>query len=87
MEDYPLKTDTPPEDINVNDTAFLVNSNCEFSYDNITGYFQEDLLYCIICDLEFIDSDLSEYRVEKSCNGGCYAYARARIKRIKEITY
>ena len=87
MEDYPLTTDTPPEDINIDEDIYLVNSNCEFEYDNIAGAFQKDLLYCIICDLEFIESDLSEYQVNKSNNGGAYAYAKARIKKIKNITY
>lgn len=87
MNGYVLATDIEPEEVKIGDEVSLVNKNCEFEYDNITGKFQNDLLYYIICDLEFIESDLSEYQVDKSNNGGSYAYATAIIKKIKDITY
>ena len=87
MKDYVLATDIDPKTIKAGDEVTLVNSNCEFEYDNITGDFQKDLMYYIICDLEFIESDLSQYKVEKSNNGGQYAFATATITKIKEINY
>lgn len=87
MKDYVLATDIDPKTIKAGDEVNLVNFNCEFEYDNITGNFQKDLMYYIICDLEFIESDLSQYKVEKSNNGGCYAFATAMITKIKEIGY
>lgn len=87
MVDYQLWTDVEPEEVKDGDTVYLTNSNCEFSYDNIKGTFEENLLYCIVCDLEFKESDLKEYIPNKSNNGGAYAYGTAIIKKIKNITY
>lgn len=87
MNNYVLATDTDPQEVKVGDEVHLVNTNVEFEYDNITGNFQQNLMYYIICDLEFVESDLSEYEPSKSNNGGCYAYATAIIKKIKNIEY
>ena len=85
MDSYILSTDTEPQEIKEGDTVYLVNSNCEFEYDNIKGDFQKDLMYYIICDLELIESDLTGYEPSKSNNGGAYAFATCKIKKIKEI--
>ena len=87
MQDYHVWTDTDPNEVNVGDLVTLVNQNCEFSFDNIKGSFEEDLLYCLVCDLELLEYDLTEYEVGKSNNGGAYAYAGAKILKIKEIAY
>lgn len=87
MTDYILATDVDPQSVTVGQECYIVNNNCEFEYDNITGNFQKDLMYYIICDLEFVESDLSEYEPSKSNNGGAYAFATCRIKKIKDINY
>lgn len=87
MNDYQLWTDVEPGDVKVGDEVTLVNSNCEFTFDNVKGVFENNLLYCIVCDLDFKESDLTEYQVEKSNNGGQYAFATATITKIKEINY
>ena len=86
MTDYHLWTDTEPELVNVGDKVTLIDGS-EGNYDNIKGCFEENLLYCIICDLNFLESDLSEYSLEKSKDNSGHAYATATIKQIKEITY
>lgn len=86
MDEYPVWSDE--EDLKEGDHVTLVNANCEFTYDNINAAFtQEELLYCYICELEILDTDLSEYKVEKSNNGGCYAFAECRVKKVLSKTY
>ena len=87
MDGYILATDADPQTVKVGQECYIVNRNCEFEYDNITGDFQKDLMYYIICDLEFVESDLSEYEPSKSNNGGAYAFATCKIKKIKDINY
>lgn len=79
------------ENLQVGDHISLVNSSCEFEYDNITGTFHShggyELMYCYICELELLETDLSEYIPSKSNNGGAYAFAECRVKKILEKTY
>lgn len=86
MEKHQVWTDE--ETLNEGQEIQLVNSNCEFNFDNVTGQFEnEDLMYCFICDLEIIDTYLDEYIPDKSNNGGCYAFATAKVLKIYEKTY
>ena len=77
---YVLTTDE--EEVNVGDTVTLVNSNCEFEFDNVTGNFANNLLYYFIVDLKILESDLSDYEVSKSNNGGKYAFAEAEVLKV-----
>ena len=72
--------------IKVGRTIKIVNPTCEWEYDCISGSFASTM-YAYIVDLDLIDSDLSDYAPKLSKNGGCYAYATAVIKEIKEIGY
>ena len=73
--------------INVGDIVTITNFNCEFEYDNKYGTFANDLQYCYVCDLELLNEDLSSYEVDKSNNGGAYAYAKCRVLKVHEKTY
>ena len=86
LKEYHVWSDTP--ELNPEDHVTIVNSNCEFTYDNITGTFENhDLMYCYICELEIIETDLSQYEVSKSNNGGAYAFAECKVTRVLEKTY
>lgn len=65
------------------DKIYLINSNCEFTYDSTTGGFcnLSDVEEYIV-EVEILEEDLSEYRPEKSNNGGCYAYATATVVEV-----
>jgi len=68
-------------------TIKITNSNCEFEYDSIHRKFNKNLMYAFIVDLELLEVNLSEYEPSKSNNGGCYAYAECRVKKIIEQGY
>lgn len=65
----------------------ITNSNCEFEFDSKKGCFEQDLMYAFVVDLELLNVDLSNYEPSKSNNGGCYAFAECKIKKIKERGY
>jgi len=44
-------------------------------------------MYAFIVDLELLNVDLSNYEPSKSNNGGCYAFAECRVKKILERGY
>ncbi len=86
LNEYSVWSDE--EDLKPGDNVVLVNSNCEFTYDNINACFENhDLMYCYICELELIETDLSDYVPERSANGGAYAFAECRVKKVLEKTY
>ena len=85
LSDFIIKTNYPNE-IKVGQTITIVNNNCEWDYDCIAHSFSPTL-YAYIVDLDLVDYDLSDYAPKLSNNGGCYAYATAVIKEIKEIGY
>jgi hypothetical protein len=86
LKEYKVWSDE--SDLKTGDTVYLVNTNCEFPYDNIAGSFEKhDLMYCYICELEIINVDLSEYVPEKSNNGGAYAFAECKVLKIIEKSY
>ena len=80
-----ISSDMPT--LNVGDEVTLVNSNCGFEFDNITGTFNKDLYYYYIVDLELISTDYSEYEPNKSTNGGKYAYATCKVGKVHEKSY
>ena len=73
------------------DFIVMVNSNCEFELDNRTGNFTgknfNSLIKCFVCKLELKDVDYSNFVPEKSNNGGCYAFATAKVVKILDETY
>ena len=73
--------------LNKGDEVTLVNQNCEFEFDNITGTFNKNLYYYYIVDLELIETDYTDYEVNKSTNGGAYAYATCKVMKVHEKTY
>lgn len=64
------------------DYVSLVNKNCEFEYDNLTGQFNGQTNNCFICKLELVETDYSGYVPEKSNNGGAYAFATAKVVKV-----
>ena len=64
---YILSTDE--DELNVGDKVTLVNSNCEFEFDNVRGCFENNLYYYFIVDLELLEADYSNYKRSKSNNG------------------
>ncbi len=78
---------TDVEWVEAGDRVTLVNSNCEFEYDNVKGEFENDLLYYFEVSLEPIEVDFSEFVPEKSNNGGCYAYCDCRVVKVYDRTY
>lgn len=75
------------ETITEGDVITLVNNDCEFSFDNLLGVFQTNLLYCFIVDLEILEIDLEDYDEKKCRNGGRYGYARCRVEKVHKILY
>lgn len=79
------------EKINEGDFICMVNSNCEFEFDNKTGTFgnskENCLMYCFVCRLELWDTDYSGFIPDKSNNGGAYAFATAKVVKVLEETY
>lgn len=88
FDEFPAWTD---ETIKAGDFICLVNSNCEFEFDNRTGSFTgknfNSLMRCFVCKLELTDVDYSKFVPEKSNNGGCYAFATAKVLKVIEETY
>lgn len=78
-------TDDPV--IMTDEIVTIVNSNCEFEFDAVKGAFVNDLMYAFIVELELLETDLSEYVPEKSNNGGKYAFAECKVKKIIERGY
>ena len=78
-------TDNPM--LNVGDEITITNSNCEFEFDVSKNEFSRNLMYAYIVDLDIIDIDIKDYVPEKSNNGGCYAFATCKIKKILEKGY
>lgn len=62
------------------DIIYLTSS--ELDYDCIYGCFINNLRKHRDVEVEIIYEDLSEYEPEKSRNGGCYAYASAKVLEI-----
>lgn len=69
------------------DEVKITNSNCEFEYDAIRRRFNQNLMYAYIVDLEVVNVDLKNYIPEKSNNGGKYAFAECKVKKIIERGY
>ena len=82
---FVLESDMPI--LNKGDEVTLVNQNCKFEFDSITGTFNKNLYYYYIVDLELIETDYSEYDPLKSNNGGCYAYATCKVVKVHEKSY
>lgn len=59
------------------DIIYLTSS--ELDYDCIYGCFMNNLRKHRDVEVEIIYEDLSEYVPEKGRNGGCYAYASAKV--------
>ena len=68
-------------------TVRITSSICEWEYDSIQKKFNKKLMYAFIVDLELLKMDLSDYVPERSNNGGCYAFADCRVKKIIEKGY
>ena len=85
LNHYCLSTDA--ETLNVGEEVTIVNSNCEFEFDNVRGIFTNNLYFNFIVDLELIETDYSEFIPDKSNNGGCYAYATCKVVKVYEKSY
>ena len=75
------------ENLKEGEIVTLVNSNCEFEFDNVMGVFNDNLYYYYIVDLELLEMNLDNYKRSKSNNGGCYGFATCRVLKVHEKTY
>ena len=80
LKGYHITTDA--ETVNIGDEVTITNNNCEFSFDNIFGVFQTDLIFEYTVDLELLETDYSEFIPDKSNNGGKYAYATCKVVKV-----
>ena len=55
-----------------------------FEYDCFYGCFMNGIKRRARVRVEILNEDLSEYVPEKSRDGGCYAYAAAKIVEVLE---
>ena len=78
---------TDEEEVVQGMTVELVNRNCEFEFDNVAGAFEMDLLYYFVVDLKLLNVDYSNYEVDKSNNGGKYAFAECEVLKVYEKSY
>lgn len=65
------------------DIIYLTTS--EFDYDCMCGCFMRNIRNSAEVEVEILNEDLSEYVPGKSTNGGCYAYAAAKVTKIIEV--
>ena len=84
LEHYHCWTD---DKITVSDEVTLVNSNCEFEYDNKLAKFEPNLMKCYICKLELLETDYTDFVPDKSNNGDAYAFATCKVVKVLEETY
>lgn len=75
---YSEKIDT----IKPGDTIYLTTS--EFMYDCVYAVFMNGIKKSARVEVEILMEDLSEYIPEKSCNGGAYGFASAKVLKILE---
>lgn len=79
---YEIESSVEPT---INETIYLVNSNCEFNYDSFFGCFNNSNdLKTYKVEVEILYEQLDDYIPEKSNNGGHYAFAGAKVKAILE---
>lgn len=62
------------------DTIYLTTS--AFEYDCMCGCFMKDIRSHATVKVEILHEDLSEYVPEKSCTGGAYGFAAAKVLKI-----
>ena len=71
------------EDVNVGDEVITTTST--FPYDNVAGTFANDLNAYADVDVEYRNSDSSEYD-ERTCrDGGDYGYDYYVVTKIHEV--
>ena len=70
------------EKLHRGDVVYLVNRNCEFPFDSSTGSFERKCRYRYEANIVITNEDLTEYKVEKSNNGGAYGFAKGVIVEI-----
>ena len=71
------------ENVNVGDEVSTTTST--FDYDNVAGTFANDLNAYADVDVEYHNSDYSEYD-ERTCrNGGDYGYDYYIVTEIREV--
>lgn len=78
---------TDSSELKKGDIITIVNNNCEFEFDVVKNRFEENLLYAYIVNLNLLNTDLKEYEPSKSNNGGAYAFAECKIKKVIERSY
>ena len=64
-------------DIKPGDIIYLTTS--KFMYDCVCGVFMRDIRKSAKVKVEIMNEDLSEYVPGKHTDGGCYAYATAKV--------
>lgn len=68
------------EEIKTGDLIYLTTS--DFEWDCVYGCFINNLRGSIDVRVEILNEDLSEYVPGKHSDGGCYAYATARVVEV-----
>lgn len=70
------------------DTITILNSNCDLHFDCLNGEFlKEPPFFAFVVELDLLEIDLSGYVPAKSNNGGGYAFAKCKVKKIIEEGY
>ena len=71
------------EDVSVDDEVITTTST--FAFDNVSGTFANDLNAYAEVDVEFINSDYSEYDPRTCRDGGDYGYDYYVVTKIHEV--
>ena len=71
------------EDVSVDDEVITTTST--FPYDNVAGTFSSDLNAYADVDVEYHNSDYSEYDPRTCRSGGCYGYDYYVVTKIHEV--
>ena len=71
------------EDVNIGDEVITTTST--FAFDNISGTFADDLNAYADVDVEYRNSDYSEYDPRTCRDGGDYGYDYYVVTKIHEV--
>lgn len=80
---YVVESSIEPQ---INEIVYLVNPNCEFSYDSFFGCFSNsNELKSYKIDVDILYEQIDDYIPAKSNNGGHYAFAGAKVKAVQVL--
>lgn len=62
----------------------ISTTTSEFSYDSVTGFFENNIKSTLCVEVEHVAEDYSEYVPGKASNGGCYGYDYWKVLNVVE---